>query len=117
MTIERFDVGPRMSQCVVHGATVYTAGQVAQGAKGESAADQTRDILQRIDKLLAEAGTDKQHLLSATVWLSSMQHFDQMNAVWDAWVVPGQTPSRACVEAKLAAPVFDVEIAVIAAVG
>ena len=67
MTIKRFDVGPRMSQCVVHGGTVYTAGQVAQGAKGESAENQTRDILLRIDKLLAEAGTDKQHLISATI--------------------------------------------------
>ena len=116
MTIKRIQVGERMSQAVVHGGVVYTAGQVAQGAPGASAADQTKDILSRIDGLLAEAGTDKTKLLSATIWLTNMDDFAEMNAVWDAWVSPGNTPARACVESKLAFPQFDVEIMVEAAV-
>lgn len=115
MTIRRIDVGERMSQAVVHGDTVYTAGQVAQRAAGESVTAQTQDILARIDELLAEAGTDKTKLLSATIWLTSMDDFAEMNAVWDAWVSPGDTPCRACVESRLAAPQFTVEIGVIAA--
>ena len=115
MTIKRIQVGERMSQAVIHGNTVYTAGQVALGAPGENAADQTRDILSRIDTLLAEVGTDKSKLISATIWLSDMSNFNEMNEVWDAWVAPGETPARACVESKLAAPQFTVEIGVIAA--
>lgn len=115
MSLRRIETGGRMSQCVVHGNTVYTAGQVAQGAPGESAAAQTRDILAAIDRLLGEAGTDKSKLISATIWISDMGDFAEMNEVWDAWVVPGETPCRACVEAKLASPKFTVEIAVIAA--
>jgi enamine deaminase RidA (YjgF/YER057c/UK114 family) len=114
--IKRIEVGPRMSQAVVHGNTVYLAGQVAQRAPGASVAEQTRDILARIDELLAEAGTDKTKLLSATIWITDMATFNDMNGVWDAWVSPGNTPGRACVEAKLAAPQFTVEIAVVAAV-
>jgi enamine deaminase RidA (YjgF/YER057c/UK114 family) len=104
-----------MSQAVVHGNTVYTAGQVALNAPGAPVADQTRDILASIDRLLAEAGTDKSKLISATIWLSDMSTFAEMNGVWDAWVSPGNTPCRACVESKLAAPQFTVEIGVIAA--
>ena len=115
MALKRIQVGERMSQAVIHGNTVYTAGQVALGAPGESAADQTRDILSRIDALLLEAGTDKSKLISATIWLSDMSTFNGMNEVWDAWVTPGDTPARACVESKLAAPQFTVEIGVIAA--
>lgn len=115
MTIKRIDAGPRMSQCVVHGNTVYTAGQVAQNAPGASAAEQTKDILAAIDRLLSEAGTDKSKLLSANIWLADIGDFAEMNAVWDAWVSPGNTPARACVESKLAAPQFTVEIGVIAA--
>ncbi len=115
MTVQRIDVGDRMSQAVIHGDTVYTAGQVALGAKGQPVADQTKDILERIDALLAKAGTDKSKLVSATIWISDMTTFDEMNAVWDAWVSPGNTPGRACVEARLASPEFTVEIAVIAA--
>ena len=115
MSVARKQVGPRMSQIVVHGDTVYLAGQVARDTPGTPVADQTRDTLARIDRLLAEAGTDKSKLLSATVWLSDMRYFDQMNEVWDAWVTPGQTPARACVEAALATPEFDVEIMVVAA--
>lgn len=115
MTIKRIDAGPRMSQCVVHGNTVYTAGQVAQNAPGGSATEQTQDILAAIDRLLGEAGTDKSKLLSANIWLADISDFAEMNAVWDAWVSPGNTPARACVESKLAAPQFTVEIGVIAA--
>ncbi len=115
MTIKRIKVGSRMSQVVVHNGVVYVAGQVARNAPDESAATQTRDILENIDNLLAEAGTDKSRLLSATIWLASMDDFGEMNQVWDAWVVEGEAPARACVESRLAAPRFTVEIAVIAA--
>ena len=113
--IKRFKVGERMSQAVVHGETVYTAGQVAQSAPGASVAEQTSGILAQIDDLLREAGTDKSRLLSASIWLSDISTFNEMNGVWDAWLVQGQTPCRACVESKLAAPQFTVEISVIAA--
>ncbi len=116
MSIERIDTGARMSQAVVHNGTVYTAGQVAQRAPGGSIADQTADILDRIDALLAKAGSDKSKLISATIWLTDMRDFAEMNKVWDAWVVPGATPGRACVEARLATQLFNVEIGVIAAV-
>lgn len=116
MSIKRIDVGARMSQAVVHNGTVYTAGQVAQRAPGASIADQTADILARIDELLAEAGSDKSKLISAMIWITDMKDFAEMNGVWDAWVSPGNTPGRACVESALAAPQFNVEIGVIAAV-
>lgn len=115
MAIERLHVGPRMSQVVIHGDTVYVAGQVAQGAAGESVTAQTQNILACIDGLLAEAGTDRSKALSATIWLSGMDAFEEMNAVWDAWIDPENPPARACVEARLARPQFDVEIAIIAA--
>ncbi len=113
--IERFDTNERMSQVVIHGNTVYLAGQVAFGAAGESVTEQTKDTLQRIDELLAKAGTDKSKLLSATIWLTDIGDFAEMNAVWDAWVSPGNAPARACVESALAAPQFNVEIGIIAA--
>ncbi len=114
MTIERHKVGARMSQAVAHGQTVYLAGQVAD-TPGADIGQQTREVLRKIDELLAAAGTDNSKLLSATIWLADMGHFAEMNAVWDAWVSPGDTPGRACVEARLAAPHWKVEIAVIAA--
>ncbi|MBU0723982.1 MAG: RidA family protein [Alphaproteobacteria bacterium] len=116
MSIKRIDVGPRMSQAVIHGNTVYLAGQVAIDAPGTSAAEQTKNILDRIDALLAQAGSDKTKLLSATIWLADMADFAAMNGVWDAWVSAGNTPGRACVESKLAAPQFTVEIGIIAAI-
>jgi len=115
MTIQRIKPGPRMSGAVVHGNTVYLAGQVANQAAGKSVTEQTQEILSIIDSLLAEAGTDKSKLLMVNIWLTDMATFQEMNAVWDAWVSPGNTPARATVEAKLAAPAFKVEIAVIAA--
>jgi enamine deaminase RidA (YjgF/YER057c/UK114 family) len=116
VTIRRINPGPRMSQAVLHGNTVYLAGQVAADAK-PSVADQTKQVLAQIDGLLKEAGTDKTKLLSATIWLTDIRNFDEMNGVWDAWVSPGNTPARATVEAKLAGPKYLVEIAVIAAIG
>ena len=113
--IRRIDTNERMSQVVIHGNTVYTAGQVALSAPSASITDQTKNILERIDNYLAEAGTDKTKLLSATIWLSDINDFNEMNAVWDAWVSDGNQPARACVESKLAAPQFNVEIGVIAA--
>jgi len=116
MSIERLHSGPRMSQAVIHNKTIYLAGQVAEDAAGKSVADQTRNILSRIDALLAESKSDKRNLLSATIWLTDMASFPDMNRVWDAWVAPGATPARATVESvRLAAPEYAVEIAVIAA--
>ncbi|MEL6783856.1 MAG: RidA family protein [Pseudomonadota bacterium] len=116
MTIQRFHTNNRMSQIVVHGDTVYLAGQVAQSAKGGTVAEQTKAILAQIDALLAEAGSDKSKALTATIWLTSMDNFAEMNAVWDAWVPAGQAPCRACVESpRLATPDFTVEISLTAA--
>ena len=115
MTIQRLQTGRRMSQIVVHGETIYLAGQVAQDKPGASVAEQTRNILERIDILLGEAGSDKTKLLSATIWLADMRGFEEMNQVWDAWVPEGAAPARATVEAKLATPAYTVEIGVIAA--
>jgi len=115
MSIERKEVGARMSQIVVHGDTVYLAGIVAQANKGKSVTEQTKEILATIDNYLAQAGTDKSKLLRANLWITDMANFAEMNAVWDAWVSPGNTPARACVEAKLASPDYKVEIMVVAA--
>ncbi|HET9717251.1 MAG TPA: RidA family protein [Pseudolabrys sp.] len=115
MTIERHETGPRMSKVVVHGSTVYLSGIVADRAKGATMTEQARDILGQIDALLAKAGTDKTKLLSANIWITDMAEFAAMNAVWDSWVVPGHTPARATVEARLAAPDYKVEIMVVAA--
>ena len=115
MSVKRLHVGPRMSQAVVHDRTIYLAGQVADQAEGKSVGEQTKEILATIDRLLAEAGSDKSRILSATVYLADIGTFAEMNAEWDAWVPAGHTPARATVEAKLAAPAYAVEIACIAA--
>jgi enamine deaminase RidA (YjgF/YER057c/UK114 family) len=115
MTIQRFETGPRMSQVVVHGDTVYLAGVVARTTAGGSVAKQTQEVLSIIDGHLAKAGTDKSKLLTATIYLPDMKTFAEMNAVWDGWVSAGNTPARATVEAGLAAPQYGVEIMVIAA--
>lgn len=114
MSIQRFETGPRMSQVVVHGNTVYLAGVVASNAAGKSVTEQTQDILATIDSHLAKAGTDKSKLLSATIYITDMKTFGDMNKVWDGWVSPGNTPARATVEAKLASPQYSVEIMVVA---
>jgi enamine deaminase RidA (YjgF/YER057c/UK114 family) len=115
MTIQRIEPGPRMSAAVVHGDTVYLAGHVADAAKGKSVGEQTQDILAQIEDTLAQAGSDKTKILSATIYLADISTFSQMNAVWDAWVSKGNTPARATVEAKLAAPEYTVEIVMVAA--
>jgi enamine deaminase RidA (YjgF/YER057c/UK114 family) len=113
MTITRLHAGPRMSQAVVHGDTIYLAGQV--GAPGESVTRQTEAVLAQVDALLAEAGSDKSKILSATIWLADMADFAEMNAVWDRWVGGKDAPARATGEARLATPDYKVEIIVIAA--
>ena len=114
MSIKRLKAGPRMSQAVVHGNTVYLAGQVAD-TPVPSVSEQTKEVLGKIDRLLKEAGTDKSRLLSANIWLADISRFDEMNQVWDAWVATGNTPARATVQAALARPTHLVEIMVVAA--
>src|SRR5512135_2135634 len=111
MTIERRHVGKRLSELVINRAsgTAYLAGQVADDPKAD-VTGQTQQVLAQIDDLLFEAGTDKSKILSATIYLPSMADFAAMNAVWEQWVVPGETPARATVQAKLAAPEYKVEI-------
>jgi len=115
MSIERHETGPRMSQVVVSGNTVYLAGVVARNNSGKSMTEQTKEVLSTIDGYLAKAGTDKSKLLTANIWITDMADFNEMNAVWDGWVSPGNTPARATVQAKLAAPGYKVEIMVVAA--
>lgn len=112
--IVRQQVGPRMSQAVCHAGTVYLAGQVAEDATLD-AAGQTRSILDTIDRLLQQAGSDRTRILQANIYLADMADYAAMNSVWDAWVSPGHTPARATVQARLAAPEFRVEIQLMAA--
>jgi len=114
MAVKRIGAGARMSEAVIHGNTVYLAGQVADNTKAD-VKGQTKQILAQIDKLLKRAGTDKSKLVSANIWLADIRGFADMNSAWDAWVVPGKTPARATVEAKLAGPQYLVEIMVVAA--
>jgi len=114
MTTHRINPGPRMSRAVVHGDTIYLAGHVAKEPAG-SVSGQTEAVLRAIDATLAAAGSDKSKLLSASIWLRDIRTFEEMNAVWDAWVDPANPPARATVEARLASPEFLVEIAVVAA--
>ncbi len=114
MSIRRIGTGARMSDIVIHGNTVYLSGQV--GAPGESVTSQTKSILATIDSLLAQAGTDKTQIVQAIIWLADMSTFQEMNAVWDAWVPQGNTPARATGEAKLATADYKVEIIITAAV-
>jgi enamine deaminase RidA (YjgF/YER057c/UK114 family) len=114
MPIKRYNVGPRMSGGVVNGNTVYLAGLTADD-RTLDVKGQTAQILAKIDGLLKQAGTDKSRVLSANIWLTDIGTWSQMNEVWDKWVSPGNTPARATVEAKLAAPGLSVEIMVQAA--
>ena len=111
--IKRIGTGARMSEGVCYNGIIWLAGQV--GTAGEPVADQTRSCLAEVDRILAEAGTDKTRILSAQIWLADMADFAEMNAVWDAWVPQGHTPARATGEAKLAAPGYLVEVIVTAA--
>jgi enamine deaminase RidA (YjgF/YER057c/UK114 family) len=112
MSIKRLNTKTRMSSVVIHNGTVYLCGQVGAGS---TVAEQTRDCLDRIDALLAQAGSSRSDILQAIVWLRDMADFDEMNAVWDAWVPKGHAPARACGEARLAAPDLKVEIIITAA--
>ncbi|BDC42141.1 RidA family protein [Paraburkholderia terrae] len=111
--IQRLQTNARMSQVVIANGIVYLSGQVPDTA-GASITVQTTQILTRIDTLLASANVDKTRVLTANVWLSDPKHFDEFNAVWDAWVPTGRAPTRACVQALLMKPGLDVEIAVTA---
>jgi enamine deaminase RidA (YjgF/YER057c/UK114 family) len=113
--IKRVGVAARYSDLVIHGETAYFSGYVPETTVGLSVSEQTKDILAQIDQSLAEIGSDKSRLLQATIWLADIASFDEMNAVWDSWVIPGQAPARMCVESKLADPDYALEIRVIAA--
>ena len=112
--ITRIDQNARRSRAVVHGGMVFLAGQVADD-KTAPIAEQTRQALAKVDDMLARAGTGKSSLLSAQIWLRTMDDFDGMNAVWDAWVVPGKTPARCCGKVEMADPAWRIEIVVTAA--
>ena len=112
--IKRVQSNDRMSQAVVCGSMVYLAGQVADDATAD-VSGQTRQILAKIEQLLASVGSSTKDMISATIWLSDMRYFSALNAVWDTWVPAGHAPARACVEARLARPDLLVEIAVVAA--
>lgn len=113
MEIKRFHVGKRMSEIAVHNGTVYLAGQIAE--KGGDIKAQTAEVLGHIDRLLGEAGSDKAHILRAQIYITDLANFAAMNEVWEAWVVEGNTPPRATVQAQLANTDWLVEIVVTAA--
>ena len=115
VTINRIDVGARLSKVVIHGDTVYLAGLTADKTAGQGVGAQTQEILAVIDGLLAKAGTDKSKLLQATIWLQDIRTVDEMNKVWDVWMPQGCAPARACIEARLQSPAKMVEIRVTAA--
>ena len=115
MTITRLDTERRrMSKIVIHNDTVYLCGQVAKDSD-DDIKEQTRTMLEKVDDLLKRAGSDREHILSATIYIKDMKYFAEMNEVWDAWVIEGHSPARACVEASLARAELLVEISVIAA--
>jgi enamine deaminase RidA (YjgF/YER057c/UK114 family) len=116
MHIKRIGAGNRMSEAVIYDGKVYLSGFVAEKTVGKPVKEQTQDILAQIDETLKQAGSDKARIIKANIWLTDIKTFAQMNEAWDAWVVQGQTPARATVESKLAAPGLDVEIMVEAAI-
>tara|TARA_R110002012_G_scaffold156852_1_gene317894 strand:- start:4996 stop:5367 length:372 start_codon:yes stop_codon:yes gene_type:complete len=113
-TIERKETKQRMSRVVIHQGTVYLCGQVAADAN-KGIEEQTQTMLDKVDALLLSADSDREHMLSATIYIKDMAHFAAMNAVWDAWVPEGYAPARACVQAAMARPELLVEISVVAA--
>lgn len=114
--LKRFHVGERLSEMVIFNGVVYLAGQVPEVKPEAPFADQVREVLGHIDRLLAEAGSDKSRLLSVQIFLTDINDIGEMNQVWDAWVAKGNTPPRATVEAKLANPHYKIEVVVTAAV-
>jgi len=115
MTITRMETQQRMSRIVIHNDTVYLCGQVAADAS-KDIGEQTQTMLDKVDALLEQAGSDREHMLSATIYIKSMDLFSQMNEVWDNWVPEGHAPARACVEASMAREELLVEVSVIAAI-
>jgi len=115
MTIQRHNVGKRLSEIVVHNGVAYLAGEVPDDT-AKDITGQTEEVLAKIERLLEQVGSDKTKLLSAQIFLPDMADFAGMNKAWEAWVVPGQTPARATIEAKLANPAYKVEIMCIAAI-
>lgn len=115
MAITRYDAGPRMAEMTVHNGVAYLAGQIAEDGS-QDITGQTRQVLAAIDALLARAGSDKTKVLRAQIFLANLADFAAMNAVWEGWVVPGQTPARATVQAALAKPEWKIEIVITAAV-
>jgi enamine deaminase RidA (YjgF/YER057c/UK114 family) len=113
--IGRVGVAARYSDLVILGDTAYFSGYVPETTVGLPVSEQTRDILDQIDQSLVDIGSDRSKLLQATIWLADISFYDEMNAVWDAWVIPGQAPARICIESKLADPDYALEIRVIAA--
>jgi len=114
MMIERLETGQRMSRIVKHNGTVFLCGQVCKDAT-QGIKEQTSSMLEKVENLLEQAGSDKEHILSATIYIKNMQHFGEMNEVWDNWVPAGHAPARACVEASMARDVLLVEISIVAA--
>ena len=114
MSITRIDPGPRLCEASVYGNRMYLSGMIHEDTS-QDIAGQVTQALAEIDSLLAKGGSDKTRILSAVIWLADIGDFAVMNAVWDAWVVPGQTPARATVQAKLNDPQMKVEIMVVAA--
>ncbi|WP_374357862.1 RidA family protein [Chitinimonas sp.] len=115
MSIQRYHIGPRLSEIVVHNNTVYLAGQVADQSLEQDAKAQTMEILAMIDRLLGEVGSDKTKILTAQIWLADIADYDAMNEAWSDWVAQGHTPARATVESRLASPQYKVEIKIVAA--
>ena len=111
--IQRIDAGLRMSEACIHAGVAYLAGQVPLTPDADIET-QTREVLAEIDELLAKCGSDKTRILRAQVFLADIADFAGMNRAWDAWVVPGQAPARATVEARLANPAWKVEVVVTA---
>ena len=114
--IQHIDSGARLSEATVFNNVIYTAGMVAGESLGKSVVEQTKDVLQQIDTLLARLGSDKTRILKANIWMTDISKIAEMNEVWDAWVVAGKTPARATVEAKLANAGYAVEVMVEAAI-
>ncbi|MCJ8318132.1 MAG: RidA family protein [Colwellia sp.] len=114
MTIERLETKPRMSRIVKHNGTVYLCGQVCKDAT-KGITEQTNSMLEKVDDLLLKAGSDRKHILSATIYVKDMSYFADMNTVWDAWIPEGYAPARACIAAPMARDVLLVEISVVAA--
>lgn len=114
MTIERLETNPRMSRIVKHNGIIYLCGQVAADAT-KDITEQTQTMLAKVNELLSQAGSDREHILSATIYVKDMSYFAEMNAVWDAWIPKGYAPARACVAAKMAREALLVEISVVAA--